>query len=57
MSSERVKEGFDQVTNSVCVVAYDPSGAPVSEKLAEEIVEAVTKVTEENKLTIMVARQ
>lgn len=43
--------------NSICIVAYDLTGAPVSDETVNSILAAVEKATKEDKLAISFTRE
>lgn len=49
------KEDFTKA-QSVCVVVYDMSGAPISEVVANEIADAVLPIAEREKYAISLTR-
>lgn len=54
--SSRVRTGYVNKSNAVCIVAYDLQGNPISDKVAERVIKAVEDATKEERLAINVAR-
>lgn len=57
MAKKRRKKGYEQKSNSICVVAYDLQGTAISDETAERVVRAVEEATEQERLAILFTRQ
>jgi hypothetical protein len=54
---KRSRPGFSQKSSSICVVAWDLQGNPISEEAAKRVVKAVEKATEKERLAILFTQQ
>jgi hypothetical protein len=56
MSKARKKDNPHTRKQSVCVVVYDMSGAPISDVVANEIADSITYIAQREKYAVSVTR-